>query len=345
MPVTTGVQNDILASTLRILRDREVDNTFRIIPLLDAVNRLGNVEDVDGGSYIDAPVILTDHSTITQLTSGYEAVSLAVKDPMRTASYSWCDAAAPIVITRKEELSNKGERAIIRIAEARLKQTMGMFKREVEKQVIAGSSTILTDLQTLNGFSAAAGTGWFEGAAFGSQGNTVGGIAKTAFPISWQNQVQDGSFAANGLKKMQQLLIDCQQFAPEGDVDLILASPISYGLYKDELQQLERYTSATEERNMAGRLALQFNGAAMYIEPNLGYAGTLERVGPTTGNVSMYFLNSKLFNIYFDKDAKFELGDMETISGYAAMSAQIALRMQVTTANLSGHGVLVNAET
>ena len=338
MPTTTGVQNDILASTLRILRDREVDNTFRTIPLLDAVNRLGNVEKVDGGSYIDAPVILTDHSTITQLTTGYEAVSLAVKDPLRTASYSWCDAAAPIVITRKEELSNKGERAIIRIAEARLKQTMGMFKREVEKQIIAGSSTILTDLQSLNGLDAA--TGWFEEGTFGAQGNTVGGISKSSFPLSWQNQVQNGSFAANGLKKMQQLLIDCQQYAPEGDVDLILASPISYGLYKDELQQLERYTSATEERNMAGRLALQFNGAAMYIEPNLGFTGS-----GGTNKMSMYFLNTKLFNIYFDQDAMFELGDMETISGYAAMSAQIALRMQVTTANLSGHGVLVNAET
>jgi hypothetical protein len=139
---------------------------------------------------------------------------------------------------------------------------------------------------------------------------------------------------------MQQLLIDVQQYAPEGDVDLILASPISYGLYKDELQQLERYTSATEERNMAGKLALAFNGAAMYIEPNLGFTGS-----GGTNKMSMYFLNSTLFNVYFDRDAQFELGDMETISGYAAMSAQIALRMQVCTSNLSGHGVLINAET
>ena len=338
MPTTTGVQADILASTLRILRDKEVDNTFKIIPLLDAIERGGNVEDVDGGSYIDSPVILTDHSTITQLSSGYEAVSLAVKDPMRTASYSWCDATAPVVITRKEELSNKGERAIVRIAEARLKQTMGMFKREIEKQIIAGDSAILTYLQTLNGLDAA--TGWFEEAAFGSQANTVGGIAKSSFTTSWQNQVQDGSFSANGLKKMQSLLIDCQQFAPEGDVDLILASPTSYGLYKDELQQLERYVSATEERNMAGRLALQFNGAAMYIEPNLGFTGS-----GGSNKMSMYFLNTRLFNVYFDRDAKFELGDMESISGYAAMSAQIAVRMQICTSNLSGHGILINAET
>ncbi len=154
MPVTTGVQNDILATTLRILRDQLVDSTFKAVPLMDAVNSLGNVEKVDGGSYIDAPVILTDHSMITQLTTGYEAVSLAVKDPLRTASYSWCDAVAPVVLTRKEELSNKGERAVVRIMEARLKQTMGMFKREIEKQIVAGSSTILTDLQTLNGLDA-----------------------------------------------------------------------------------------------------------------------------------------------------------------------------------------------
>ena len=165
MPVTTGVQNDILASTLRILRDKFVDNTFRTIPLLDAVQTLGNVEDVDGGSYIDSPVILTDHSTITQLSTGYEAVSLAVKDPLRTATYSWCDAVAPVVITRKEELSNKGQRAVVRIAEARLKQTMGMFKREIEKQLIRGNSTILTDMQTLNGLdnNTNGDTGWFEG--------------------------------------------------------------------------------------------------------------------------------------------------------------------------------------
>ena len=94
----------------------------------------------------------------------------------------------------------------------------------------------------------------------------------------------------------------------------------------------------TEVRNMAGRLGLEFNGATMYIEPNLGF---------TNGGVdcSMYFLNSRLFQIYFDRDAKFALGDMETISGYAARSSQIALRMQICTSNLSGHGVLVNAET
>ena len=333
-----AIQPDILASTLRILRDKYVDSTFKSIPLVENMQNLGLIEQVDGGSKINHPVVLTDHSSITQLSSGYESVNLAVKDPLRTAEHNWCDFVAPIVLTRKEELTNKGERAKVRILEARLKQTMGMVKREIEKQLIAGSSSVLTELETLNGIGS--NTGWFEETPFGTgaQTNTVGGIAKADFPTSWNNQVQDGSFASNGLKKMQQLIIDVQQFAPEGDVDLILASPISYGLYKDQLQQLERYVSATEQRNMSGRLGLEFNGARMYVEPNLS-------VSSGGDALSMYFLNSQLFSIYFDKDAYFEVSPMEKVSGYLAMACEVMCRMQICSSNLSGHGILVNAET
>tara|TARA_R100000655_G_scaffold15059_2_gene33549 strand:+ start:4167 stop:5177 length:1011 start_codon:yes stop_codon:yes gene_type:complete len=334
-----AIQPDILASTLRILRDKYVDNTFKNIPLVENMQNLGLIDQVDGGSKINHPVILTDHSSITQLSSGYESVNLAVKDPLRTAEHNWCDFVAPIVLTRKEELTNKGERAKVRILEARLKQTMGMVKREIEKQLIAGSSTVLTELETLNGIGT--NTGWFEEGAFGggTQTNTVGGIDKADFPTSWNNQVQDvaGNFSANGIKRMQQLIIDVQQFAPEGDVDIILASPISYGLYKDQLQLQERYISSTEQRNMAGKLGLEFAGAKMYVEPNL-------KVTSGGNDLSMYFLNSQLFNIYFDKDAYFEVSPMEKVSGYLAMACEIMCRMQICSSNLSGHGILTNAE-
>ena len=333
-----ALQPDILASTLRILRDKYVDSTFKAIPLVENMQALGLVEQVDGGSKVNHPVVLTDHSSLTQLSSGYEAVNLAVKDPLRTAEHNWCDFVAPIVLTKKEELTNKGERAQIRILEARLKQTMGMVKREIEKQLIAGGSTVLTELETLNGVGT--NTGWFEELAFGTQTNTVGGIVKSDFPVSWQNQVRDvgGTFATTGIQSMQQLIIDVQQFAPEGDVDLILASPISYGLYKDQLQAQERYVSATEQRNMAGKLGLEFNGAPMYIEPNLAASS-----GGT--DLSMYFLNSNLFSIYFDKDAYFEISPMDKVSGFMAQACEMLVRMQICSSNLSGHGIIVNAES
>jgi len=348
-----GIQYDILASTLRILRDREVDNTFRTIPLLEAVQRAGNVEMVDGGQKVDHPVILAEHSNITQLSTGYESVNLAVKDALRTASFDWCDFVAPVVITEKEQLSNKGSRAIIRIAEARLKSVMGMLKREWCKQTVTGNSTVLSELNTLNGEGvhaslgftgqAADTTGFLEMATFGNQTNQIGGISKGSFTSSWQNQVADvtvGNFATKGLKNMSNLMINTQIYAPEGEIDIILASPLSYELYRNELTEQERYTSAEQTKDIVGKLILMYNGASMYIDNGLGF-----KDASNTNFISMYFLNSKLFSVYFDKDAHFEMSDMERISGYAAASSNIMVRTQLAASHLAGLGVLLNAES
>lgn len=335
MPTTTGVQQDILASTLRVLARDAKDSTFRAIALLDAVRSAGNIEEVSGGSYVDIPLVLTDHSTITQLSNGYESVSLAVKDIMRTGSSSWCDAVAPIVITKKEELSNKGERALVKIAETRMKQVVGMLQREVNKQICAGSSTILTDLNTLN---ANVTGGFLTAATFGTQTGTVQGISKAAFPSSYQNQFIDAGGTLT-INEMQQLLVQTKVFGPEGDVDIILASPNSYSAYRSLLEDNERYTSIKEMQDMSGRLALVFGGAPVYIEPSLS------GVNGSNGNpLSMYFLNSRLFNLYTDPDAFFEVEAMQAIPGYASMAANIMVRVQLTASNLSGHGILTNGE-
>jgi hypothetical protein len=335
MPTTTGVQQDILASTLRVLARDAKDSTFRAIALLDAVRSAGNIEEVSGGSYVDIPLVLTDHSTITQLTNGYESVSLAVKDVMRTGSSIWCDAVAPIVITKKEELSNKGERALVKIAETRMKQVVGMLQREVNKQIVAGNSTILTDLNTLNG---AVTGGFLHAATFGTQTGSAQGVNKASFPTSYQNQFIDAGGTLT-INEMQQLLVQTKVFGPEGDVDIILASPNSYSAYRSLLEDNERYTSIKEMQDLSGRLALVFGGAPVYIEPSLN------GVNGSNGNpLSQYFLNSRLFNLYTDPDAFFEVEAMQSIPGYASMAANIMVRSQLTASNLSGHGILTNGE-
>ena len=156
-----AISNDVLSSTLRILLDEEVDNLFKAVPLLEEMRKGGGVETYDGGQKLDVPLILAEHSSITQLSNGYEPVNLAVKDALRNASFNWCDFVAPVVITKKEELSNKGPRAIVSIAEARMKSVMGLLQREVEKQLVAGSSTVLSDLNTLRASTTARANGGF----------------------------------------------------------------------------------------------------------------------------------------------------------------------------------------
>ena len=332
-----AIQNDILSSTARARSKKALDNLFQTVPLLDHIKKAGGVEIINGGQRITRAAILAEHSNITQLATGYEAVSSSVADVLRSPEYEWCDFVAPIVITKKEELSNRGENAVISIADSRMKSVIGMLKREWELQTIRGTSTVLTELGSLNGVNTA--TGWLEELAFGAQGNTVGGLSKTTYASSnWNNQNFDvnGNFSTNGLNGMAELMLQTQIYAPEGNVDLILASPTSYRLYKQQLQLNERYMPKETVLD-AGRLALAYNGALMYVENNLGHAS-----GAATP--SMYFLNTKSMKVVFDSDANFSLTDFEHKSGYAAREAQMFVRTQIVADHLASLGLLVDAE-
>ena len=331
-----AIQNDILSSTARARSKKAVDNLFKTIPLLDHIKSAGGVEIINGGQRITRAGVFGDHSSITQLSTGYESVNSSVADVLRSPEYDWCDFVAPVVITRKEELSNKGENAIISIADARMKSVMGMLKREWELQAIAGTSSVLTEMGTLDG--TASTTGWLEDQVFGSGTNVVGGLNKATFSTAnWQNQRQDlggtANWAANGLTAMTDIMIQTQIYAPEGSVDLILASPGSYSQYKGLLQTQERYTPKETVLD-GGRLALAFNGALMYVENNLSGGA---------GDPSMYFLNSKSMKVVFDSEANFTMTDFETKSGYAARQANIFVRTQLVADHLASLGVLIDA--
>jgi len=335
-----AVQNDILSSTARARSKKALDNLFTTVPLLDHIKKAGGVEEISGGQRITRAAILAEHSNITQLSTGYESIAAGVADVLRSPEFEWCDFVAPIIITKKEELSNRGDDAVISIADARMKSVMGMLKREWEKQAIAGSSTVLTEMQTLNGFGAA--LGWFEEGTFGSgQSNSVGGLSKSTYQgQNWNNQVADAGDNFNssraGEGAMTDLMIQTQIYAPEGTVDLILASPTSYKLYKQSLRAQEQYVKETVLDG--GRLALAFSGALMYVENNLGFteSGT---------DASMYFLNSKSMKVVFDKEANFSLSDFQDKSGYAAREAHLYVRTQLVADHLASMGVLINGES
>lgn len=333
-----AVQNDILSSTARARSKKALDNLFTTVPLLDHIKKAGGVEEINGGQRITRAAILAEHSNITQLATGYESVAAGVADVLRSPEFEWCDFVAPIIITKKEELSNRGDDAVISIADARMKSVMGMLKREWEKQAIAGSSTVLTEMQSLNGVHT--NGGWLEEGAFGgvAQTNTVGGLLKSTYAsANWNNQVGDvaGNFSSNGEDKMTDLMIQTQIYAPEGTVDLILASPTSYRLYKGQLRSREQYIKETVLDG--GRLALAFSGAMMYVDNNLGTT-----YGSTA--LSMYFLNTKSMKVVFDKEANFTLSDFDKKSGYAAREAHMFVRTQLVADHLASLGVIVNAE-
>ena len=335
-----AISNDLLSSTLYSIRDGEVDELFQKVAFLDNAKRFGGIEYEDGGIKIQRPLSIAEHSQITNLPTGYEAVNLAVKDVLQPAIYEWADFTAPIVITKKEELENKGEKAIVKIVEARMRSVMGMLRRELNKQLLRGNSTVLTTVNTLNGDVAG---GFLEAESKANQNNTVGGISKTTYPVNgWLNQVADigGAFGTNGILGMQQMAIQANTVTHMGEIQCVLLSEAAMANYRRALFQQERYIN--EKTLDGGRMQLAFGGAVVEQDLELGFTYNASTgAAPLSG----YFLNFDGVKLCMHKDADFAVSPFEHISGTTARAAQLYVKMQLIADHLGSCGVLFDGDT
>lgn len=341
-----AISNELLSSTLYSIRDGEVDQLFQKVPFLDHAKKLGGVEFEDGGIKIQRPLSLVEHSSITQHSNGYEPVSLAVNGVMQPAVYEWANFTAPIVISKKEELENSGEKAIVKILEARMRSVMGMLKRELNLQIIAGSSVVLTDMETLNGSDGLGviGNGFLEAETVGLQDNTVGGISKATYSAThgWQNQVGDvaAAFGTNGILRMQAMLQACNVRAPMGEVKLILLSEAAFANYRRALFANERYID--QKVLDGGRMGLAFGGAIVEQDLDLGFTGTSTSFG--NAPVSGYFINFDGVKLCINTGADFALSEFVDIPGTSTRGAQLYVAAQLIADHLGSCGVLYDGE-
>ena len=322
-----------------------MDSLFKKVPFLDHCKQRGGIEYEEGGIKIQRPLSVVEHSSITELATGYEPVSLAVSDVLRPAVFDWEDFTAPVVITKKEELENQSEKAIVKIVEARMRSVMGLLKREMNRQILAGNSTVLGSLNTLNGIRAVNVTGFLEeGApAPATQTNTVGGLAKNVLDVrGFYNQSFDGagSFSANGLAGMFELYTKANSVAPGGSLSLILASEEAFINYKRDLQAQERYVDA--KTLDGGRMSLAFHGIPVEQDPDMPDA-TVNGAGLAA---SMYFLNFEDgIKLCVHRDADFSVMPFEHVSGTTARAAYVYWKGQMVADHLGSQGVMYDADT
>jgi hypothetical protein len=332
-----AISNDLLSSTLYSIRDGEVDELYKKVAFLDGVKKAGGVEVEKGGIKIQRPLSIQEHSTITQLATGYEPVSLAVNDVLRPAVYDWSDFVAPIVITKKEEMENSGEYAIVKILEARMKSVMGMLRRELNKQILRGNSTVLTSVNTLNG-SVAGSNGFLEPRAPASQTNIVGGISKVTFPVAgWLNQFSNGAVTADFMTNLYNLYIDGNSVAPMGDVSHVIMANQTLARYRRELFDIQRFIDT--KTLDGGRMGLAFNGALAEQDPEMGFGTS---VGGET--LDVYMLNYQGIKLVFHSEGDFSVSPFEHISGTTARSANLYVKCQLIADFLGGQGVGVNLQ-
>ena len=342
--------SDIISTTLELLVEKYADSTIRDLPLLAALQSKGRINKVSGGESISQPYVLRDHSTITDLSPslGRGEVSLAFADVSEKGSFNWGYFGQSIYLNSFEEHTTSGDAGKVNLLQMRTENVMGSARKGVERAILSAAGPMAGSLNSLWGFSAAAGTGYLEADAFGAQGNTVGGISKATFVETFQNQVDTagGAFATNGLAAMDRLQTNCDLYAQQGGVDLIMASVKSFNLLRSELGKKERYTRISERDGIAGTGAegLMYGRAQVFPTAYLGGTGNIRAGGGSTTPISMMFLNTSHLTLYMHKDAAFSVKERNAPAGQAARLWMLELMLQIVPTALTSHGVLLNAE-
>lgn len=334
-----AITNDLLSSTLFSIRDGEVDELFKKVPFLDDAKKNGGIEYEDGGIKIQRPLSVAEHSSISLMTTGYEPVSLAVADVLKPAIYDWCDFAAPIVISKKEELENSGEKAVVKIVEARMRSVMSLLRRELNKQILAGTSATLTTMNTLNGSTAGTNKFLEPRVPGATQTSVVGGLAKNTLNVpGFFNQFQNsGAFGTNGLGAMHNIYTAANVVTPMGEINSIIASTAAFANYKRSLFVNERYID--EKTLDGGRMALAYAGATVSADSDMPLNGGGAAV------YSMYFINFDGIKMVIHKDGDFAVSPFEYISGTTARAATVYFKGQLIADHLGSCGVLINGDT
>lgn len=335
-----AITNDLLSSTLFSIRDGEVDELFKKVPFLDDAKKHGGIEYEDGGIKIQRPLSVAEHSTISLMTTGYEPVSLAVADVLKPAIYDWCDFAAPIVISKKEELENSGEKAVVKIVEARMRSVMSLLRRELNKQILAGSSATLTTMNTLNGNVAGVNRFLEPRVPGATQTSVVGGLAKNTLNVpGFFNQfaTANGAFGTDGLGAMHNIYTAANVITPMGEINSVIASTAAFANYKRSLFANERYID--EKTLDGGRMALAYAGAVVSADSDMPLNGG------APNEFSMYFLNFDGIKMVIHKDGDFAVSPFEYISGTTARAATVYFKGQLIADHLGSCGVLIDGDT
>ncbi len=335
-----AITNDLLSTTLRTIRKGFVDELYKKTAFLDHAKKMGGIEYEDGGTKVSCPLSLIDHSNITEYPTGFEPTNTAVRTVLRNADYEWDDFSAPIVITKKEELENNSERGVVKILEARTKNVFGLLRREKNKQILAGNSAVLLNLNTLNGI--ASSNGFIEAAAVGAQTNVVGGVDKSTYQGTpgWQNQYENVGNAASTalLPAMNLLWIRANNVAPSGEIKLILSSIACMGNYKRLLQAQERYID--EKTLDAGRMALAFAGAMIEQDSDMPING-----GVGTNEWSQFWLNFDAVKMIIHSQADYAVSDFIYGQGNTTRLAHVYHKTQLTTDHLGSIAGVRSADT
>lgn len=249
---TYGPSNvdSLLSTTLSAVRKKMADNIFTRIPLFNWLKQKSKITE-NGGASVVCPVMFGKNSTAKPY-SGYGIIDTTPQEGMTAAQYAWKQYAATVSISGLEEQQNRGDKAIIKLLEAKVKQAEMSLrdKLDVDMWATSTATNAILALPTIVDTT-----------------TSIGDISKSSNSW-WQAQVTaSGSFAARGLSDLRSLWNTIINNSVDGrSGDFICSAQSPYEFYEGTLQPQQRFDNAAMAS--AGFETLKYKSAIWTFDTN-----------------------------------------------------------------------------
>jgi len=311
---------ELVTTTLRNHPTEIADNVSQHNALYRYLKDRGQIELLDGGYEIVRPLDFSNNSTY-QRYSGYDALNVNSSNVLTAAKYDWVQAAVHVTASGDELRKNSGNRQLINLMKARVKNAMRTAANNMSIDLF-GSGALTNQMGGLGAIITSDGTG------------TVGGINSSTYTF-WQNQFQEmsGTNAYGGIRgDMMKLWLNCARGTDQ--TDLIVSTQDLYQAFWESLTLNQRYTSDDKEAT-AGFNALRFQQAdVIFDRQSTNFTSTGEK---------MYFINSDYLELTVHRDANWSTLDDKVSVNQDATVIPIIWMGQLVCSNRARQGVLIDA--
>lgn len=313
---------DIVTTTLRNHPSMVADNVSAHNPLLQRLQRDGQLEIVDGGYSLVEPLEYAENGTY-QRYSGYDVLNIDSSDVLSAAEYDPVQIAIHVTMSGREERQNRGSNSIINLAARRLQNAIHTAANNFSVDIYS-SGALTNQVEGLAAKITTDGTG------------SAGGIDAGTYSF-WANQFYECPTApsASTMKThMQTLWMDCVRGVDKPN--LIVLTRDFYGFYWDGLTDYQRYGNTEQSTAGAGfsQSDLKFNTASVFFDSNANFSATGE-----TG----YFLNTKYLRLKAYEGANWTQLDKKESVDQDASVRPIIWMGNLCMSNRSLQGTLIDA--
>lgn len=293
---------ELVSTTFRKHGKTFIDNVSKNNALLRYLMDAGQVNTVDGGLSLVAPLDYNSNNTY-QRYSGYDVLNISQSDVLTSAEFPWRQIAINVVASGLEMRINKGDSRILALVKSRMKNAIRTFKNNFSVDLYS-DGTLPNQINGLQALVTDAGTG------------TVGGIDSSVWGF-WKSIVQSaasplqgGGAITPGPTTIESLMLPLYLQLTRGDdqPNLIVMSNDYYTFFEQSQTSLKRYTD--DQSANAGFVTLRYKKAKVIFDGGSGI--------PLS---HAYFLNTDYFDIFVHEDANMTV--LDEMRPYNADSAVV----------------------